>query len=45
MNARVVREWIDWFNDRRLLEPIGDIPPAEFEAMYDEAQEGQPTAA
>ena len=27
-------EWIDWFNHRRLLEPIGNIPPAEFEADY-----------
>ena len=27
-------EWIDWFNHRRLLEPIGNIPPAEFEAHY-----------
>jgi putative transposase len=27
-------EWVDWFNHRRLLEPIGDIPPAEFEATY-----------
>jgi putative transposase len=27
-------EWVDWFNHRRLLEPIGDIPPAEFEALY-----------
>ncbi len=33
-------EWVDWFNNRRLLEPIGDIPPAEFEAMYYEGQEG-----
>jgi transposase InsO family protein len=32
-------EWVDWFNNRRLLEPIGDIPPAEFEAMYYERQE------
>jgi len=24
-------EWVDWFNNRRLLEPIGYIPPAEFE--------------
>jgi len=24
-------EWVDWFNNRRLLEPIGNIPPAEFE--------------
>jgi len=27
-------EWIDWFNNRRLLEPIGNIPPAEAEAHY-----------
>ena len=27
-------EWVDWFNHRRLLGPIGDIPPAEFEAQY-----------
>jgi len=33
-------EWVDWFNHRRLLSSIGDIPPAEFEAMYYEAQEG-----
>ncbi len=28
-------EWVDWFNHRRLLEPIGYVPPAEFEAAYD----------
>ena len=27
-------EWVDWFNKRRLLEPIGNIPPAEAEARY-----------
>ena len=33
-------EWVDWFNNRRLLEPIGDIPPAEKEiAYYNELQE------
>jgi transposase InsO family protein len=31
-------EWVDWFNNQRLLEPIGDIPPAEFETMYYERQ-------
>ena len=25
--------WIDWFNNRRLLEPLDDVPPGEFEAM------------
>ncbi|MGB5077515.1 MAG: IS3 family transposase [Sphingorhabdus sp.] len=27
-------EWVDWFNHRRLLEPIGNIPPAEAEEKY-----------
>ena len=27
-------EWVDWFNNRRLLEPIGNIPPAEAETRY-----------
>jgi len=29
--------WVDWFNTRRLLEPIGYMPPAEYEARYYEA--------
>ena len=27
-------EWVDWFNNRRLLEPTGNIPPAEAEQRY-----------
>jgi transposase InsO family protein len=27
-------EWVDWYNTRRLFEPIGNIPPAEAEARY-----------
>ncbi len=27
-------EWVDWFNNRRLLEPIGNVPPVEFEQAY-----------
>ena len=27
-------EWVDWFNNRRLLEPIGNLPPAEAETAY-----------
>ena len=27
-------EWVDWFNNRRLLEPIGNIPPAKAEERY-----------
>lgn len=32
-------EWVDWFNNRRLLEPIGYVPPAEYEALYYRKQE------
>ena len=35
-------EWVDWFNNRRLLEPIGNVPPAEAEARYYAQFEGQP---
>lgn len=27
-------EWVDWYNHRRLLAPIGNVPPAEAEARY-----------
>jgi putative transposase len=27
-------EWVDWYNNRRLFEAIGDIPPAEAEAQH-----------
>jgi transposase InsO family protein len=30
--------WVDWFNNRRLLEPIGNIPPVELEELYYEQQ-------
>jgi transposase InsO family protein len=38
-------EWVDWFNNRRLLESIGDVPPAEFEQAYYAQLEGQAMAA
>ena len=38
-------EWVDWFNHRRLLEPIGNIPPAEAEEQYYAAQENAAMAA
>jgi transposase InsO family protein len=38
-------EWVDWFNNRRLLEPIGNIPPAEAEANYYAALETEAMAA
>ena len=30
--------WVDWFNNKRLLEPIGDIPPAEYEMRYHQTE-------
>ena len=38
-------EWVDWFNNRRLLEPIGNIPPAEAEANFYAALENEERAA
>jgi putative transposase len=37
-------EWVDWFNHRRLLEPIGHVPPAEFEATYHRREDPSRTA-
>ena len=36
--------WVDWFNNRRLMEPIGNVPPAELEAEYYK-QQGSAKAA
>jgi len=38
-------EWVDWFNHRRLLEPIGDVPPAELEQAYYRQMEESAMAA
>ena len=38
-------EWVHWFNNKRLLEPIGNIPPAELEKAYYEQLKSQPKAA
>ena len=37
--------WVDWFNNRRLLGPIGYVPPAEAEASYYAALDDMPLAA
>ena len=36
---RETLNWVHWFNQTRLLEPIGHIPPAEFEALYERSQQ------
>jgi putative transposase len=38
-------EWVDWFNHRRLLEPIGNVPPGEFEAAYHQREDPSRTGA
>jgi transposase InsO family protein len=38
-------EWVDWFNNRRLLESIGNVPPAEYELEYHRLNEAQAMAA
>ena len=38
-------KWVDWFNNRRLLEPIGYVPPAEFEEAWYRSQQGQAKVA
>ena len=38
-------EWVYWFDNRRLLESIGDAPPAEFEQAYYEQHESVALAA
>jgi len=38
-------EWVDWFNHRRLLEPIGNVPPAQLELAYCRQQEELAMAA
>jgi len=38
-------EWVDWFNNRRLFESIGNVPPAEFEMMYYQKIGGSSEAA
>jgi transposase InsO family protein len=32
-------DWVNWFNNHRLFEPIGNIPPAEYEVLYYQQQE------
>ena len=41
---RATLTWVDWFNNRRILEPIGDVPPAEYELMYDQQTESSKVA-
>ena len=41
---RATLTWVEWFNNRRLLRPIGDVPPAEFEMRYHQQTESSNVA-
>jgi putative transposase len=43
--APATLEWVDWFNNRRLLVPIGNIPPVEAEQRYYATLDEQKLAA
>jgi putative transposase len=38
-------EWVDWFNNKRLLQPIGSVPPSEAEKRYYAILDETPVAA
>ena len=38
-------KWVDWFNNRRLLEPLGYVPPVEFEQAWYRRQQSQAMVA
>ena len=38
-------DWVDWFNNRRLFQPIGDVPPAEFDMAHYRRQDESSMAA
>ncbi len=38
-------DWVDWFNNRPILEPIENIPPVEYELMYYQQLEGSSEVA
>jgi putative transposase len=31
-------DWVSWYNTQRLLEPIGYVPPVEYEKHYHQSQ-------
>jgi transposase InsO family protein len=36
-------EWVAWYNTQRLLEPLGYLPPAEYEEQFHRIREAQAT--
>ena len=38
-------EWVAWYNSQRLMEPLGYVPPAEYEAVFHRAQADQAAGA
>ena len=42
--GRATLTWVDWFTNHRLPRPIGDIPPAEYDMLYDQQTESSEVA-
>jgi transposase InsO family protein len=40
---RATLTWVEWFNNRRLLRPIGEVPPVAYEMLY--YQQGESSEA
>ena len=38
-------QWVDWYNHRRIMQPLGDVPPKEYEQAYYAQENGQAQAA
>ena len=38
-------EWVAWYNSTRVMEPLGYLPPAEYEVQYHQAQALEPAVA
>jgi transposase InsO family protein len=38
-------DWVSWFNNKRLLEPLGYVPPVEYEQAYYHRQAAQAEVA
>ena len=39
IRRQLTLEWVSWYNTQRLLEPIGYVPPVEYEAHYYRSQQ------
>lgn len=38
-------QWVSWFNRHRLMGPLGNVPPVEFDAKHHQQRVGQAATA